>query len=116
MTVGLGVRLGNDLMNTPGMGIDSKHPAIAVLRYEQVRVAAMVKNVQVIRSKRGRNVERFGGLLRFFLGEPNHAEPHPDGRVLRICSGLFQNGDHGFIQLIESEQSYAEKQAGATEL
>ncbi len=34
MPVGLGVRLGNDLMYAPGMCIDFEHPAIAVLGYQ----------------------------------------------------------------------------------
>ncbi len=81
-----------------------------------MRAAAIVKDVRVIRRKLGGFVQRLSGILRLSLGELQHAEPHPGGWALRICSGLFLNRDNGFIRLIEPEQRHAEEQVCATEL
>src|SRR5215510_1796409 len=97
------------------MGIDFKHSAITAVGHEQMRSAAMIEDVNVVRRDGGRLVERFCCLFRLFLGKANDTKPHPGLRIFRIGGNFFLNRGSGRLQLAEMITSKPEEEVGAME-
>ena len=98
--VRLGVRLGNHLMDTPGMGIELEHFFVALFGYEQMGAPPVIKNVHVFRSKFGSSVERRNGLFWVFGGELDNTKPHPGIGIGRIKGSLPLQRGNGLIDMI----------------
>src|SRR5580658_10397459 len=83
------VGLRQELADAPRFWVGFEHPGVTVVGDKKMCAAAMIKNIDVIRSKFCGLVEGLNGFVSISFFERDDSQPHPRGRIFWTDGGFL---------------------------